>query len=340
MKKNSFSWVLLCLFTMTFYAQEITPERMGFTAHTIQDEHLGDIHYYITSKNNNQKKPVLLYLDGSGPYPLFQKTSNGIGTSVLLDCRALAEDYHVVLLSKPGVPFYDEVIMDPSTGYPKYKAPKEYKQRLSLDWRVTAAKLVLQQIIKQSNVDTAKVAVLGISDGFQVGAKLASEEKNVTHLIIGVGSGLNQFYDFITHNRIDEHSGVISSEQAQKNIDSILAVAKTIYSSPKAIDKEWYGHTYLRWSSFSHDNPTENILALDIPIYIVAASMDRNSSILGTDYLYLESIRKGKTNIIYKVYPYDHSLNEYTKDKNGNIQNVKSHAIDIYNEALEWLKTQ
>jgi len=50
----------------------------------------------------------------------------------------------------------------------------------------------------------------------------------------------------------------------------------------------------------------ENVLSVDIPVYIVAGSEDRNTTILSTDYLYLESIRRGKNNITYKVYPYDH----------------------------------
>lgn len=62
-----------------------------------------------------------------------------------------------------------------------------------------------------------------------------------------------------------------------------------------------------------------------------------NYSVLGTDYMYLESIRKGKNNMVYKVYPYDHSLNEYVKDEKGKIVSFNSHMKAIYNKALKWL---
>lgn len=340
MKKLMFFCVFFSLISQITYGQEITPEKIGFKSFSIQDSSLGTVNYYVTANKIEEKKPVLLYLDGSGPYPLFQKTEQGIGSTVILDFKSLSNDYHIVLISKPGVPFFDVVERDSQTGYPKYQEPIEYKNKLSLDWRVNAAKLVLKQVINELKVNISKVALIGISEGFQVGTKLANEDKSITHLIIGIGNGLNQFYDFIIQNRIDEQSGVITSEQAQKNIDSLISIAKEIYAKPKETKKDWYGHTYLRWSSFTNNNPTDNILSLNIPVYIIAASKDRNSSVLGTDYLYLESIRNGKNNIVYKVYPYDHSLNEYVKDENGKIITVNNHMQEIYNDALIWLNLQ
>lgn len=319
-------------------AQQITPEKLGFKSYSIKDTSLGEINYYISSNRIDSTKPVLLYLDGSGAFPLFQYTERGIGSSVVIDFRNLSNDYHIILISKPGVPFVDSVKMDDNLEIPIYKAPKEYKEKLSLDWRVNSAKIVLNQIMKEVKTDTGKIVVFGISEGFQVGAKLATLEKAVTHLSLLAGNGLNQFYDFIIQNRIDAQKGIISDEQAQRNIDSLMVVAKEIYANPTATDKEWYGHTYLRWSSFTSNIPMENILSLDIPVYIVAASNDRNSSVLGTDYLYLESIRQGKTNVEYKVYPYDHSFNEQIKDENGKIISVNNHMQEVVKEAFEWLK--
>lgn len=318
--------------------QPVTPERLGFRADTIRDEKWGVIHYYVSADSIGAAKPVLLYLDGSGPYPLFQYTERGIGSSVVFDFMALSADYHIVLISKPGVPFIDSVKMD--SGRPYYAPPPAYRQRLSLDWRVQSARLVLDRVVRDYVVDTSKIAVLGISEGFQVGAKLASSEDRITHAILMAGNGLNQFFDFILHNRTDAQCEVISVEEAQMNIDSLLESFSAIYADPLATDKEWYGHTYLRWSSFTQNNPTENILSLDIPVYIAAASRDRNTSVLGTDYLYLESLKSGKKNLIYKVYPYDHSFNEWTRDAEGRVTGVKGHMQEVIKEAMDWLAGQ
>lgn len=337
MKKQLLSVLFLLTAFYQLNAQKLTSEQLGFKHFVINDISLGEINYYVSSKDIDKPKPILLYLDGSGSFPLFQYTERGIGSSVIIDFQNLSNIYHVILISKPGVPFIDSVKMDIESGTPIYETPKTYKEKLSLEWRVNSAKLILEKSVKELKVENKKVAVIGISEGFQVGAKLASIDNNVSHLMLFVGNGLNQIYDFIIQNRTDAQSGAIPTEVAQKNIDSLYIIAKDIYENPNATDKEWYGHTYLRWSSFTNNNPTENILSLNIPVYIVAAANDKNTSVLGTDYLYLECIRQKKKNIFYNVYPVEHSLNELIKDENGNIVSMKNYRTKILNTAFEWL---
>ena len=338
--RNMYKKFLLGLFillSLVVNSQAITPEKLGFRHYQIASDSLGEINYYVSSNSIEKKKPVLLYLDGSGANPLFQYTERGIGSTVILDFKELSENYHVVLISKPGIPFIDSVKMNEETGFPLYEHPQEYKKKLSLEWRVYSAQLVLEQILKNIPVEKKKVAVLGISEGFQVGAKLTSITPNITHSLLFVGNGLNQFYDFIIQHRVDAQSGKISEEEAQKNVDFLLSAVKDIYANPTATDKEWYGHTYLRWASFTRNNPTENILSVNTPIYIAVASKDRNTTVLGTDYLYLESIRNHKKNITYNVYPYDHSFREITTDEKGNIISVTNHMNRMIKEGIKWL---
>lgn len=338
MKKNYLPLAVCLLLGFQIYAQTLSPEKIGLKSYSIASKELGTINYYVSANKIGNKKPILLYIDGSGPYPLFQYTPNGTGSTIVLDFRSLSNDYHLVMISKPGVPFVDSVKNDPVSGFPIYPAPTEYTQRLSLDWRVESANLVLTKVLKDLPVDEGKIAVLGFSEGFQVGAKLATFNKNITHLLLFVGNGLTQFFDFIIHNRMDAQKGLISEEQAQHNIEDIQIAIKDIYANPFATDKEWYGHSYLRWSSFCNNNPSENLLQLNIPIYVVGASKDHNSAVLGTDYLYLESIRRGKTNLTYKVYPYDHSFNEMIKNDSGQEIGAKNHMQEVMQEGLNWLK--
>ena len=236
--------------------------------------------------------------------------------------------------------FIDTILTDTSTGNPLYKTPIKYKRLLSLDWRVSSAKLVLNEIKKKIKVDTKKIAVLGISEGFQVGAKLVSVNKNITHALLMVGNGLSQFYDFIIQNRINAQIGIISEEEAQKNIDSLQTIYKDICRNGNSTEKEWYGHTYLRWNSFCQNQPVDNILSVNIPVYIVASANDKNTTVLSTDYLYLQSVLKGKNNINYLVYPYDHSFNEFIEDENGNTISSKNHLEEVLDKAIIWLNNQ
>lgn len=70
---------------------------------------------------------------------------------------------------------------------------------------------------------------------------------------------------------------------------------------------------------------------------MTAKTIDRNFPVLRTDYLYLESIRRNKPNIKYKVYTCDHSFTEQIKDKEGNILFVGNHMDEVVKSAFEWL---
>lgn len=315
----------------------ISPEKMGFKAYRIEDKQLGTVQFYISNKHLNKQKPLLIYLDGSGSLPLFQLTKNGIASSIAINFTTLSEKYHILILSKPGVPFSDSVYKD-DEGHTLYEDSPIYTKYLSLDWRVNATQLAINTIQKDCQIDTNRIIVFGISEGVQVASKLASINKKITHLILFVGNGLNQFFDFIIQNRLNAQRGVISFKESQRNIDSLHMIYRDIVANPLSTDKFWYGHTYLRWSSFCKSNPTEQLKNLNIPIYIVAASNDDNTSVLGMDYLHLSSLAAQKSNITYKVYPYNHSLMEFTYEETGKIKDVKYHMNSIVDMSFEWLE--
>jgi hypothetical protein len=312
--------------------------RFGFKSFEINDKKYGKILYHVSAAGLHEKKPVLLYLDGSGPMPLFQYTPRGIGSTVPLNTNELSKKYHLVLISKPGVPFIDSVSTDPATGMPQYDAPAAYDEQLSLEWRVNTADLVLKEIQKKLPVEKKKIAVLGISEGFQVGSKLLTVNRSVTHAVLLVGNGLNQLFDFIIFNRIQASAGSISKQQAQQNIDSLYQQYKTMYADANATDKKWYGHTYKRWVDFSKNIPLDNLLQTNIPVLVVAASDDENTTVLSTDYIRLESIKKGKTNIDFKVYPYTHSFNERVTGEDGKTTHMKNHLSSVMKDTLDWLE--
>lgn len=120
-------------------------------------------------------------------------------------------------------------------------------------------------------------------------------------------------------------------EQAQKEIDSLMAIFKDIYAHPTATDKFWYGHTYKRWASFCSDVPLSNMLQLNIPILIIAGGYDENSPITGMDYVQVEFVRKQKQNLTYKVYPNcDHWFNDRETKTNR--------FSEMVNYVVNWLR--
>ena len=245
MKQLCFLLSIFSIINYSYSQNGISAKDLGFEHHTINIE--GDtINYYLT-KSENKKLPLLLYLDGSGAFPLFHQMKEGTGSTVVFDYRSLQTQYRILLISKPNVPFIDSVSFG-GNGFPNYKAPEQYHKKLSLFWRVNTADTIINHLAKSNKIDTSKVVVLGFSEGAQVGPYLAKQNKLVSHLILFGGNGLNQFFDPIITARMNAQKGTITETEAQEQIDSLFNAYKKIYKNPTSTDKVWWGHTYLRWA--------------------------------------------------------------------------------------------
>lgn len=325
--------LLLCL-NSHIQAQNIDAAKLGFESYSIQDSRYGTINYYVTESEQESQKPLLLYLDGSGPIPLFQQMERGLGSSVVIDWQNLQEEYQIVLISKPGIPLVDEVEMDPKAG-PQYDAPAEYRQRLSLDWRVGTADSVIKRLLAKGS--DREVVAFGFSEGAQVAANLASTNTEIDYLLLFSGNGLNQLYDFIINARLKAERGQISHRQAQAEVDSLYNVFDDIYANPESTSLFWNGHTYKRWASFASNPPFEALRQVSIPIYIANGSRDRNP-VLSADYTRLEFLRYGKTNITYRGYPdYNHQFAKLIFE-DGQFKQAVPNIREVVTDAFDWLE--
>lgn len=318
-------------------AQPKTPDEYGLNKYCLKDNSLGDISFYVTKNGIKESKPLLILLDGSGHLPIYSYIKKDDGSSDIFGTipfryNKLSEKYHVVLISKPGTPFLDSLKVNSYKQFiEEYKPSMEYTKKLNLDWRVNSASKIIDFLSKKIKIKNNEIIVIGYSEGGQVVPKLALENKNINKIVNIVGGGLNQFYDFITAERLKVHKGIISADSAQNKIDSFNLKFKEIYKNPNATDKFWLGHTYNRWASFCKDIPLENMLKLDIPILLVSGGYDENSPITGIDYVELEFLRQGKENLTYKVYPNcDHWFNDQALETNR--------LTEMLNDVIEWIE--
>lgn len=159
----------------------------------------------------------------------------------------------------------------------------------------------------------------------------------MTHIVRVISNGLNQFYSSIINRRIDSATGKITHQEAQEEIDKLITVYKEIYSDPRNTEKWYYGYPYQRWGSFCGDIPLEHLVKLEIPILMLNGSSDRNSPILQSDYVMLEFLRLGKTNLTYHVFPgCDHWFYEVVM-KEGKEEHV-SHRDEVFKVIFDWLE--
>lgn len=333
---------LVSVFLTLFFSLSLTglaaqPTRDAlFDHYELETPALGHVSIHVTKEpDTNRKKPLLLYLDGSGNWPIFYKKKSGkYGTSVSLDVKQYARDYHVVLISKPGVPLSDSLQYTDS-GREYYPTNSDYEARYSLAWRAESAAQAIDMLLKKLPVDTSRIIVMGYSEGSQVAPRVAVLNRRVTHVVCFVGNALDQFYDFLLEARLRVEKNEITSEQGQAIVDSLYTQYEKIYKAPTDTAQRWYGATYQKWASFGNTAPIESMLRLTIPILYVAGGRDRNQPILAMDYARLAFIRQGKTNLTYKVYP---NCDHYMQEKqvvDGQTKNL-DRLDEAHQFALDW----
>ena len=80
--KNVLLFIALCFSLASTAQTPLAPDDFGLEEFVIESPDLGEVHYYVTKNKQDSIKPLLVYLDGSGCYPLFQTYEDGgIGSS-------------------------------------------------------------------------------------------------------------------------------------------------------------------------------------------------------------------------------------------------------------------
>ena len=301
------------------FAQGVAPKDWGLKEFHIKDAQLGNINFYVTEKGIDQEKPLLFVISGCRGLPTMLVVQCGekslqLGTVPPDQINYFADQYHVAFIGKAGTPFCDTVKVDeinPMKNLEDYQPSKEYIQKCGMEWEVQASSLVIDSLCSMLPNSGNKVIAIGFSEGGHLAIKIAAENKKITHLVSVISGGLNQFYSSIINRRIDAATGKMTHQEAQAAIDSLFTIYKEIYSDPHNTEKWYYGHPYKRWGSFCTDIPLEHLVKLEIPIYFLNGSTDRSTPILQADYIMLEFLRLGKTNLTYRVLPgCGHSLYE------------------------------
>jgi len=168
--------------------------------------------------------------------------------------------------------------------------------------------------------------------------RLAAEDDRITHLVAVISTGLNQFYSSIINRRMNAATGKLTHEEAKKEVESLFAIYKDIYAHPDSTDKWYNEHPYNRWGSFCNFIPLDHLVELDIPILMVNGTADRSSPILQADYVMLEFIRRGKTNLTYHVVPgMAHSLYEVVVEDGQ--EKAVSHREEVFNKIKDWVSS-
>lgn len=120
----------LCV-TVALFAQTDLRER--FQEFTIQDERSGKVEFCTFRSTITKRKPIMLFIHGSGNEPTFayHKDLGSYAWKGFLEVERYKDEFHVICVSKPGVPLFDTVAKDPVNFQTSYPLNAEFTERYS-----------------------------------------------------------------------------------------------------------------------------------------------------------------------------------------------------------------
>lgn len=327
--------LMIALF-LPSYAAAAIPGPRDFSSYNAKTPDGETITWHLDNRNVGEPGPVIVYLPGSGHFPLFQIFDDGLGFGVPTALLQNVDRSHIVLFDKPGIPFEGHLKFDAEGDGPVFEAGPAYKNKLSRKWLVDAAVAAGEQALQQLGSRATQVVVLGVSEGGQYVFEVARRLPRTTHAVSMGANVLSQYFDFVIEARLAAERGEITREEAQRRVEALYGDMAAIAKNPDDNDKQWMGHSYRRWATFATHSPLEEMLALDIPLLLVYGGADSNSPILNADYAKIAFLNAGKSNLEYWVYPNaDHFLRE--PDPVNPAKNI-SRSAEAIDRLWQWIE--
>lgn len=258
----------------------------------------GQVDVLIRKKSGEEelKKPLFFFCQGSLPQPLLKYDEKGQFGVFPFNTDSLEKKYHLVIVGKPGVPLIADTkslgrnytYADDSGTY-----PTDYIQNNHLDFYVDRNLKVIEELKRLPWVEKSELVVAGHSEGSTIAARMASKSEKISHLIYSGGNPMGRIMSMVARSRAGE-SNTDSTRFGEFEID----YWKEVIRESENLD-ESNGDSFKATYSFSIP-PYDYLERLDIPVLVTYGTKDESS--LFNDYLRVDMMRKGKTNFCFQTY--------------------------------------
>jgi len=331
---------LTFIFCTTFFSYSQVVKEVNARIFSIV--HKRDTIYFL--KTNTcliQKKPTIIFCQGSSPAPLIINLGKEKFIPALNNFKylKLSEKYNFIVISMPHTP----PVVDKEKLNNRYEYVPNVKQENKFDSLymrdnykenyVERANCVIRFLKKQKWVDKSKIAVVGHSQGSYIAATLAVENKSIKALGYFAGNPDGRFTQLIREARRAALNKKISAQQAQNGINKFY---KTWSFYCKGINIDSIGLEHIKtWKSFTY-SAREELVKLKTPIYVAYGTEDLDHS-ESCDLLPIYFERAGKTN--YKMMPWvgcGHNFEEISPEGVSNYD--KMHWDDVMNSFVDWFE--
>jgi dienelactone hydrolase len=322
--------LLLLASPFTTFAQAKTPADFGYRHLTMRYQ--GDtVNILVLSKKGEElrRKPVFFFAQGSTPSPLIVYDEKGPYRLIPIKMDSLLARYHLVVVSKPGIPLVGDMrqlgpggfVGDLKTGL----LPTKYCQHNYLEYYVARTQSVLRYLVRQPWVQADDITAMGHSEGSAIVARMARHPQHLRRVIYLSGSPLGRITTQISGARMES--------------DSVAAAYlfnrwRQVVAAPSNIDCHGDSNRLI-YSLSTPSNPLEDLLHSRLPIFVGYGT--RDPAALQNDYLQLEAVRRRKINLTFNAYlDVEHNFFGFTK---GELDYEKGQWDRVARDFLAWMKS-
>ncbi|WP_313578684.1 hypothetical protein [Chishuiella sp.] len=326
---------LLCLIYFNSFGQKVINDEV--TSFEINDKNQ-KIEFIVYDNKLEEKKSILLWCQGSLPYPIYVNTNDGYwligGGTTNFDIEYIKKYYHLVVISMPETPLIvNENEINDSYWYfgnskDKNTPSIEFQNADYLDNYVNRAIKVLKYLKKQNWVDSKKIVVAGHSQGSKVATKIAKQYKHVSKLGLFSPNPFGRIDQNIRAYRKRAENKEINWETASDNIEKEYQIYYDSFDEAKRKKSPYL----IAWNSFSVPL-IDDWLTFNKPIYIAYGTNDIASELCDLVPLYF--IREKKENLTYKRY-LNSEHNFFQIDENGKPDHRNPKWVEVMNNFIDW----
>jgi dienelactone hydrolase len=297
-----------------------------------------NIEFMITKDTTGKRKPLILFIQGSGHVPLVLFDSKSIYNGFPFKIDSFRPFCNFAIISKPGIPlscpfesgingFRDE----------KGKIPDTFFMNDHLEYYTRSAESVITFLLKKKYVNPDSIFVVGHSQGYRVAAKLAAKSKTVKKVVCMSANPISRYSEYISEQRFFANCGIKSNEVAQNAIDSIRDNCLNFCHNFKTIDTITSVPIQFRnMFSFNFDIPLINFLNTSIPILIIFGTKDIGAQ--NNDILPILFAASGKQNLELKAFPdLNHNFFKKIYTNNGDLLKEEFHWDRVFKSLFQWL---
>jgi pimeloyl-ACP methyl ester carboxylesterase len=300
-----------------------------------------DTIHFLKYDTINEKKPLLLFIQGSLPKPLIVEDNGNLDANPFkIFSKSAFKQFNVVEISQPNTPPIVNVKnLNHQYSYIKsdnpYDFDKTYLQRNVTETYVERANEVINCLVQQNWIDIDSIFVYGHSQGAHIAAHLAAENSRVKAIAFSSTNPFGRYQGIMQTIRSMAISGKITEEEAQKQIEAYWKWWD-IYCYGIPLPENYIGDLPATCLSFSQS--VVDILAnLKQPVFVVYGTRDYHSVACELLPIYFGFSKKNN----YKMHPMlGRGHNFELIEDNGNTIWSDTKWTEVMDEFLKFVKKE